>query len=122
MELKFYICRTCGNLLYSVEDKNVPVCCGNPMELLTANTVDAAIEKHVPVVKRDGDKVTVSVGKVAHPMTPEHYIQWIAIGCENGMQLRKLTPESAPEATFLVPAGIEVTAYAYCNLHGLWKA
>lgn len=122
MELKFYICRTCGNLLCSIEDRNVPVCCGKPMELLIPNTVDAAQEKHVPVVKRDGDKVKVTVGEVAHPMIAEHYIMWIAIACDHGMQLTKLTPGVAPEAEFVVPADVEITAYAYCNLHGLWKA
>lgn len=122
MELKFAICRICGNLIAYVIDKNVPVCCGQEMEILIPNTVDAAKEKHVPVVSRDGAKVKVSVGSVAHPMTEEHYIQWIALGTKDGMLLKKLSPLDAPEAEFLVEEDTEITAYAYCNLHGLWKA
>ena len=112
-EVKFYRCRHCGNLVAVVEDAGpVPVCCGEPMELLVAGSVDAAAEKHV----------RARVGSVEHPMLPEHHIQWIAVACERRLQLAHLAPGEAPEAAFHVPAGAPVTVYEYCNLHGLWKA
>ncbi|MBR6267794.1 MAG: desulfoferrodoxin, partial [Selenomonadaceae bacterium] len=101
------------------------VCCGKPMIELTANTTDAAQEKHVPVPEFDkaGAKVTVKVGSVAHPMTAEHFIEWIHLQTKNGAQMRHLTPDSAPEAVFQLAQGDEpVAVFAYCNLHGLWKA
>lgn len=98
-------------------------CNGAPMKTLAANTTDAAQEKHVPVVEVDGNKITVKVGSVAHPMTDAHLIQWIYLQTKRGGQHRYLTPSDAPEATFLVAEGDEPLAvYEYCNLHGLWKA
>lgn len=122
-EVKFYRCRHCGNLVAVVEDAGpVPVCCGEPMELLVAGSVDAAAEKHVPDVTREGNVLRVRVGSVEHPMLPEHYIQWIAVACDRRLQLAHLAPGEAPEDAFHVPAGAPVTVYEYCNLHGLWKA
>ena len=91
---------------------------------LTANTEDAAHEKHVPVVEieRDGHVIRARVGSTEHPMLPEHHIQWIAVACDRRLQLAHLAPGEAPEAAFHVPAGAPVTVYEYCNLHGLWKA
>ena len=98
-------------------------CNGKPMQTLTANTTDAAQEKHVPVVEVSGNKVTVKVGSVAHPMTDAHLIQWIYLQTKRGGQHRYLTPSDKPEAEFLVADGDEPLAvYEYCNLHGLWKA
>ena len=100
------------------------VCCGNPMKLLTAGENDtAAKEKHIPVVKVENGIIEVEVGSVAHPMTPEHYIQFIALVTDSATFIQYLTPEDAPKATFTftaIPENIEV--YEYCNLHGLWKA
>lgn len=122
-EVKFYRCRHCGNLVAVVEDAGpVPVCCGEPMELLVAGSVDAAAEKHVPAVTREGNVLRARVGSVEHPMLPEHHIQWIAVACERRLQLARLDAGEAPEAAFHVPAGAPVTVYEYCNLHGLWKA
>lgn len=122
-EAKFVRCSLCGNLFGVVNDAGVkPVCCGQPMEVLTANSTDAAGEKHVPVIERNGDKVTVKVGSVTHPMQEEHYIQWIALQQEDRMQRQVLFAGAAPEATFTIEPGKPVTAYEYCNLHGLWKA
>ena len=99
------------------------MCCGEKMQELVANTTDAAVEKHVPVVTVDGQKVTVTVGAAEHPMTPEHYIQWIALATTQGNQRKELKPGQKPQAEFMVCQGDEVEAvYAYCNLHGLWKA
>jgi superoxide reductase len=123
-EKKFYKCNHCGNIFGVINDANVvPICCGEPMEVLVANTTDAAKEKHVPVIERDGTKVTVKVGSVPHPMLDEHYIQWIIIMQGDVTERAILTPGDAPEATFTVAdASAPVRAYEYCNLHGLWTS
>ena len=120
MNRKFYYCKHCGNFITFIEASGAPVICCGETEL-EPNTVDAAVEKHVPVVKREGNKVTVLVGEVDHPMTSEHHIAWIALDTGNALYLKTLTPEDAPKAEFLLEEGTEFTAYAYCNLHGLWK-
>ena len=124
MEKKFYICKTCSNILGAINDSGVtPVCCGHRMEILAANTTDAATEKHVPVITRDGNKVVVKVGSVAHPMTEEHLIQWIILVQGSVTNRQVLSPGAAPEAVFTVAdANAPVRAYEYCNLHGLWSA
>ncbi|MDR3071890.1 MAG: desulfoferrodoxin [Clostridiales Family XIII bacterium] len=122
-EKKFYKCNHCGNLLGVVNDSGlVPVCCGEEMQVLKANTTDAATEKHVPVIEKNGDTVTVKVGSVEHPMLEEHFIQWIAITSDGITQRKPLNPGEKPEATFKVVGNSTVTAYEYCNLHGLWAA
>ena len=123
MEIKFYRCPICGQIAIKVLDKSIPlVCCGKPMEELKPNTTDAANEKHVPVIVREGNKVVVKVGEVAHPMTDAHYIQWILLVTSKGNQRKELIPSSLSEATFYVGEDEEVLgAYEYCNLHGLWK-
>lgn len=121
--MKFYICAHCGNIVTFLRDTGVPViCCGEPMKELVPGVVDAATEKHVPVVETEGDVVTVKVGEVEHPMIPEHYIQWIVLETERGYQQRALRPEEPPRAVFaLAPGDRAVAAYEFCNLHGLWK-
>lgn len=124
MEMKFYYCETCGNIIVFAKKSGVPVmCCGQKMKELTANTVEASTEKHIPVVTVDGNKVTVRIGSVDHPMVEEHYIEWVALQCKQGNQRKVLSPGSEPEVTFLLTEEDELEAvYAYCNLHGLWKA
>ena len=124
MEMKFYICRHCGNIVAMVRSSGVPVvCCGENMAELIPNTTDAAQEKHVPVAAADSDHITVTVGSVEHPMTEEHHIEWIAIETKHGNQRISLAAGDAPKACFCIVPGDEVKAvYAYCNLHGLWKA
>ena len=121
--MKFYVCEHCGNLISFVKDQGVPVvCCGQKMTELVPNTTDAAVEKHVPVIEVNGAVVTVKVSTVAHPMVEKHYIEWVALETKQGGQLKYLHPEEAPEVTFALSEGDEVVAaYAYCNLHGLWK-
>jgi superoxide reductase len=98
------------------------VCCGENMQELTANTVDASKEKHVPVTEINGNKVTVKVGSVAHPSLPEHYIAWIYLQTCCGGQRKCIGAGEAPEAEFLITEGEKpVAVFAYCNLHGLWK-
>ena len=122
--MKFYVCNHCGNIIQYVKNKGVPVvCCGEKMSELIPGTSDGAAEKHVPEVKVDGNKVTVTVGSVAHPMQDVHYIEWVILETEKGYQKVDLKPEQAPVAEFIVPEGDKpVAAYEYCNLHGLWKA
>lgn len=123
-EIKILKCNHCGNIVTYIENKGVPVvCCGEKMTVLTANTTDAAQEKHVPEYKVDGTKVTVKVGSVAHPMTEEHHIAWILLVTESGYSIKYLDHTAAPEAEFIISGGDSVCGvYAYCNLHGLWKA
>ena len=121
MKTKFYICRHCGNLIVKVHDAGVPVmCCGQKMEELVPNTVEASGEKHVPVATVENGVVSVAVGSVAHPMVPEHSIEWVYVETENGGQLKKLSPGSAPEVKFQLGDEKAVAVFAYCNLHGLW--
>ena len=124
MEQKFFICETCGNIIAMVKPSGVPVmCCGRKMTEIVPNTTDAAQEKHVPVWSKEGNLVKVQVGSVAHPMIPAHYIEWVSLQTKAGNQRKALAPEQAPEVTFALTDGDEVEAvYAYCNLHGLWKA
>lgn len=124
MEQRYFICEHCGNMIAMVKDKGVPVmCCGQKMTELVPGSVDAAQEKHVPVIAVDGNCVTVSVGSAAHPMLDEHYIEWISIHTAQGNQRKTLKPGSEPKAVFCLADGDAViSAYAYCNLHGLWKA
>ena len=122
--MKFYRCAHCGNIVTFVHSAGVPVmCCGQKMTELVPGTVDAAVEKHVPVVEVNGTRVEVKVGSVAHPMLPEHSIQWIAVETNQGSHIKYLQPGQAPEASFALSQGETVAAvYEYCNLHGLWKA
>lgn len=121
MKQKFYICRHCGNLVGMVHDSGVPiVCCGEKMQPLVPNTVEASGEKHLPAVMMEDGVLHVRVGSVEHPMLPEHYIQWIYVMTENGGQCRALKPGDAPEASFCLGGDKAVAVYAYCNLHGLW--
>ena len=124
MDLKFYKCLHCGNVAVKPLDAGVPlVCCGKPMAELTANTTDAAVEKHVPVVTVDGSNVHVEVGSTLHPMTDEHLISFVCLVTKNGYQIRELTSADAPTADFAVAEGdAPVKVYEYCNLHGLWVA
>ena len=120
--LEVYKCDLCGNIIEVLHGgAGELVCCGQPMNLLAENTVDAAKEKHVPVVEKTPDGVKVSVGSVAHPMEAKHYIEWIEIIADGKSYRQFLNPGEAPEATFKVDAE-NVTAREYCNLHGHWKA
>lgn len=117
----FYRCELCGNIVAVVHaGGGKPSCCGQNMKQLEANSTEASKEKHVPVVTKEGGKVKVAVGSAAHPMLPEHYIEWVALEAGNRLEFVYLKPGELPVADF---AGAESgTVYAYCNLHGLWKA
>ena len=120
----FYRCGGCGNFVTFIGEKTMctPKCCGEPMTELVPNTTDAALEKHVPVVSVEGNKVSVEVGSTIHPMTEQHYIQFIYLETVKGGQMHYLTPDDEPKAEFLVADGDKpVAVYEYCNLHGLWE-
>ena len=120
---KFFICEHCKNIIGIIETKGVPVsCCGQPMKELKANTTDAAVEKHVPVVTVEGNIVKAFVGDVEHPMTEEHNISWIYLKTDKGGHRKVLKPNEKPEVKFAVVDETPLEVYAYCNLHGLWKA
>ena len=121
-ELKFYRCPHCGNIAQMVHDAGVvPVCCGEPMILLQANTSDGAGEKHVPDIHVVDNLVHVQIGEVVHPMLEEHHIEWIYLQTENGGQIKYLTVGSEPIAEFALHEDQLIAVYEYCNLHGLWK-
>ena len=124
MGMKFYQCEHCGQIVAIVKETGVPImCCGQAMKEIVPGTSDGAVEKHVPVIEVSGNKVTVKVGEVDHPMLPEHYIEWIALETKAGNQRKALKPGDAPVAEFAITDGDEVvSAYEYCNLHGLWQA
>jgi superoxide reductase len=124
MAQKFYKCMHCGKIIAVVKESGVPVmCCGQKMVEIVPNTEDAAQEKHVPVIEVKENLVYVKVGSVAHPMLPEHFIEWISLETRQGNQRKELKPGEDPAAVFaLAPGDDVVAAYAYCNLHGLWKA
>jgi superoxide reductase len=120
-KLEVYKCEVCGNIVEVLHGgRGELVCCGKPMKLFKENTVDAAKEKHVPVVETGAEGVKVKVGDVAHPMEEKHYIEWIEILVDGKAYRQFLNPGEAPEAVFDIKAE-NVTAREYCNLHGLWK-
>ena len=121
-KLQVYKCDACGNMVEVLHGGGGElVCCGEPMKLLVENTVDAAKEKHVPVIEKVDGGVKVKVGSVAHPMEESHYIEWVEIIADGEAYRQFLNPGEAPEATFCIEAD-KITAREYCNLHGLWKA
>ncbi len=120
--LEVYKCLLCGNMVEVIHTgEGELVCCGQPMKLLVENSVDAAQEKHVPVVEKFDGGYKVTVGSVPHPMEEKHWIEWIELVADGKAYRQFLNPGDAPEATFAVDAA-EVTAREHCNLHGLWKA
>jgi len=120
--LEIYKCELCGNIVEMLHDgKGEMVCCGKPMKLFAENTVDAAREKHVPVIEKTPSGVKVKIGSVAHPMEEKHYIEWIEVISDGKAYRQFLKPGDAPEAEFCI-AGNKIVAREFCNLHGLWKA
>lgn len=115
-----YLCKDCNNIIEVIDGKaDSLTCCGKMMEKLTANTTDAAVEKHLPVYEKVEDELLVKVGEIEHPMQKDHYIMWIALVTDSKMVRVKLYPEQSTETRFPYIKGAEL--YAYCNKHGLWK-
>ena len=124
MKVRFFICNHCGNIIAMIKDNGIPIkCCGENMQEIIPGTSEGAREKHIPVYHINGETVTVSVGETEHPMTAEHYIDWVCIETEDGFQLKTLTPGVSPRISFSISKDDKVKAvYAFCNLHSLWKA
>lgn len=120
-KVSFFKCEMCGNIVEHIKNGGGElVCCGKPMKKLEANTVDASQEKHVPVATRKDGEIHVVVGSVEHPMEEAHYIEWIALVTDKGIERINLSPGDEPKAIFCDRADVDV--YEYCNLHGLWKS
>ena len=120
---KFYVCEHCGNIVGMIHASGVPlVCCGAKMKNLEAGVVEASKEKHIPVVKVNGNTVEVVVGSVLHPMSKEHSILWVYLETDKGGQRKNLSVDSEPAVRFELADEKPIAVYAYCNLHGLWKA
>lgn len=118
-----YVCKECGNVIEVLAGADGDlICCGQPMKFQKENTVDAAKEKHVPVVTIEGNRATVLVGSVPHPMEEKHYIMWIEIRQGEKLQRQMLKPGQDPKAVFEIEEGIPVFAREYCNIHGLWTS
>ncbi len=121
-EIRFYVCEHCGNIVGLIHNAGVPMmCCGQKMTELVPNTEEASVEKHLPVVAVDGDKVNVKIGSAPHPMIDEHHIVWVYLQTDRGGQRKCLEVGSAPEVNFALCDEKPVAVFAYCNLHGLWK-
>lgn len=124
MQLKFFICRHCGKIIAIVKDSKVPTyCCGEVMEELIPGVTEGSEEKHIPVIKIEGNTVTVTVGSKLHPSIAEHYIEWILLQTTNGIQQKWIGAGKEPKVDFAILTGERVTAaYEYCNIHKLWRA
>ena len=119
---KFYVCAHCGNIVEMVHDAGVPVvCCGQKMDELVPNSVEASGEKHIPAVSVHEEYVEVNVGSVDHPMVDVHWIEWVQLQTDKGSYRHYLNPGEAPYVKFLLNVEKPLAVYAYCNLHGLWK-
>lgn len=120
--MKFYECKTCGNIMILFEDSGVvPVCCGSTMELISPLGEETMNEKHVPVIENNGSEVTITVSTTLHPMLNEHYIKWIILETNKGMYVRYLKPGEEPIAKFKIADDEKIErAYEFCNIHSLW--
>ncbi len=123
MKIHFYNCENCENTVVIIDTYGKTAdCCNEKMREIIAGETEGAQEKHIPVYEVAGDKVKVSVGSVEHPMEPEHYIEWICVETDEGVQLKKLKPNTPPRAEFCINGENIKAVYAYCNKHSLWKA
>ena len=119
--MKIFRCKKCGNLIVSINGKNTCTCCGEVMQELKANSVDASVEKHVPVVSIKQQEIHITCGETLHPMEENHYIEFMVMETNFGFQIHYLHPGEEPSSCFSLSENEEfVAAYAYCNLHGLW--
>lgn len=119
--MKFYYCEHCKNLELVMHDGGpTPVCCGETMTVLTANTTEATKEKHLPIIQKNQPKAVIQVGEVEHPITTEHLIEWIAATDGNTIEIKHLTASDQPVMQSNFDSSAKLSVYAYCNLHGLW--
>lgn len=119
---KFYVCEICGNFVGKIYDAAPKMtCCGQEMKELVANSVEASVEKHIPVVTCENDVLVVNIGSIDHPMEEAHYIDLVYVDTKKGGQKKHLKGQSKPRAEFVFVDDEPVAVYAYCNIHGLWK-
>lgn len=124
MSLRFFCCNFCGKLFSLCDEgiKTKTICCNSDMKELIPNTTEGAHEKHIPVIKQDGQNVTIKIGEDPHPMLDEHFIEWIKLVTNEGVYTKYLLPNTNPLASFILQKNeTPVKAYAYCNIHGLWS-
>ena len=122
-KVNFYRCNVCNKIVEVIDDSaGSLVCCKEPAQQLIANTTNASFEKHVPVITKEDGKIVVTIGAEQHPMSCEHYIEWVCIVFDNRVNRFIFKPNDKPQAIFCAKNALDVTVYAYCNLHGLWKA
>lgn len=123
MKQKFLICKHCGNIVALIRNNGVPIyCCGERMHELIPDTTEASGEKHIPVYRMDGNTVHVAVGAAEHPMSKEHYIEWVCLETQHTIQYVHLNPDDNPQAKFSICDGDEIRAvFAFCNQHNLWR-
>lgn len=121
--MKFYQCEKCGNIITYLDDAGViPVCCNETMKELVCNKEEQANEKHIPVVERNQNMVSVTIGSILHPSTLQHHIRWIVLTTDKGYYIHPLNTEEIPITYFAITSDERIqTVYAYCNIHGLWK-
>ena len=120
--MKFYRCRTCGNIIAFIQSSGIPViCCGEKMGELIPNTVEASTEKHLPAVEKTANGINVMIGSVAHPMEEGHHISFVYTETKHGGQRKNLEVGKEPKVSFGFSDDQPIAVYAYCNLHGLWK-
>jgi len=119
--MNIFYCKHCKRIVYTYYGGGTLTCCGEEMTLLQPKTTDIGNEKHLPLVERiAGDQIKVTVGSVLHPMTPEHFIQWIFVAQDHAFQIKTFEPGEHPAKTFFIDPGKDVRVYEFCNLHGLW--
>jgi len=119
---QIYKCNICGNIVEVLHSGvGQLVCCGQPLKLLKKNTVDASLEKHLPIVEKIADVIKIKVGGIPHPMEEKHYIEWIEIIADDRVYRKFLGPGDKPEAEFEIKAK-KIEQREYCNLHSLWKS
>lgn len=120
-DLKFYVCAHCGNLVEKIYESGVPmICCGEAMKQIKPNTVDASMEKHIPIYNVNSNEITVTIGSVIHPMSEEHHINWVYLLTDKGVYRHNFEIGASPVTTFIINNEKPLAIYAYCNLHGLW--
>ena len=121
-ESRFYFCEKCGNLAGMIHSTGVPMyCCGEKMIHLDPLTSDQGAEKHLPSVKKDGDRLKVDIGEIPHPMEKDHYISWVYLQTDRGGHRKCIATGDKPTVTFITCSETPIAVYAYCNRHGLWK-
>jgi superoxide reductase len=120
--MEIFKCSICGNIVDLINNQHgTLVCCGKPMDLMIPNTVDAALEKHIPIINCNDNNIEIRIGEVIHPFVEEHYIDFVIIEYGNSIKRIKLDKNQEPIVNINFNYKGDINVYAYCNIHGLWK-